>query len=69
MHDVAPKIIASADDLEAIAQDDQADVPALRGWRKEVFGDDAIAIKHGCLAIGMKDGVVAKFKVGAENDG
>ncbi|MBI1300202.1 MAG: ribonuclease D [Alphaproteobacteria bacterium] len=64
MNDVAPKIIASADDLEAIAQNDNADVPALKGWRREVFGKDALAIKHGKLAIGMRNGTVVKFELG-----
>jgi ribonuclease D len=48
---VAQKLLASADDLEAIAADDNADVPALHGWRREVFGDDALALKHGRLAL------------------
>ncbi|MBA4335747.1 MAG: ribonuclease D [Methylobacterium sp.] len=43
---VAPKIIASSDDLEAIASDDEADVPALQGWRREVFGDKALALEE-----------------------
>lgn len=59
-HDVAPKIIASSDDLEAIALDDEANVPALKGWRREVFGNDALAVKHGKLAIGLKNGKIAK---------
>lgn len=50
VHDVAPKLVASADDLDAIAADDNADVPALKGWRREVFGDAALAVKHGRLA-------------------
>lgn len=49
-HDVAPKLVASADDLDEIAGNDDADVPALRGWRREVFGDAALAVKHGRLA-------------------
>ncbi|MFX4222752.1 MAG: ribonuclease D [Thalassobaculum sp.] len=49
-HDVAPKLVASADDLDAIAADDNADVPAMKGWRREVFGDAALAVKHGRLA-------------------
>jgi ribonuclease D len=48
---VAQKLLASADDLEAIAADDNADVPALHGWRREVFGADALALKHGRLAL------------------
>lgn len=49
-HDVAPKLVASAEDLDAIAADDNADVPAMRGWRREVFGDAALGVKHGRLA-------------------
>lgn len=49
--EVAQKLVASADDLEAIAADDQAEVPALSGWRREVFGADALALKHGSLAL------------------
>jgi ribonuclease D len=48
---VAQKLVASADDLEAIAADDKAEVPALHGWRREVFGGDALALKHGRLAL------------------
>lgn len=51
-HDVAPKLVASADDLDAIAADDHADVRALSGWRRLVFGEAALAIKHGRLAMG-----------------
>jgi ribonuclease D len=50
-YEVAQKLLASADDLEAIAADDNADVPALHGWRREVFGNDALALKHGRLAL------------------
>lgn len=50
-HDVAPKLVASAEELDAIAADDDADVPALRGWRREVFGDAALAVKNGQLAM------------------
>ncbi len=55
---VAPKIIASSDDLEAIASDDQADVPALQGWRREVFGDKALALKSGALGLRVERGRV-----------
>ena len=49
--EVAQKLVASTDDLEAIAADDAAAVPALHGWRREVFGADALALKHGTLAL------------------
>lgn len=50
-HEVAQKLVASADDLELIAADDEADVPAMSGWRHEIFGADALALKHGRLAL------------------
>jgi ribonuclease D len=55
---VAPRLIASAADVEAIAASDDADVPALKGWRREVFGERALALKHGKLALKLKDGKV-----------
>jgi ribonuclease D len=48
---VAQKLIANGDDLDRIALDDQADVPALKGWRRALFGADALAVKHGRLAL------------------
>ena len=53
-HDVAPKLVASSADLERIAADDAAPVPALHGWRREVYGEDALALKHGKLALTMQ---------------
>jgi ribonuclease D len=50
-HGVAAKMIATVDDLEAIAQNDEADVLALRGWRRELFGSKALELKHGRLAL------------------
>jgi len=50
-HGVAQKLVASAEDLELIAAEDTADVPALVGWRRELFGEDALALKHGHLAL------------------
>ena len=55
---VAPKIIASSDDLEAIASDDTAEVPALQGWRREVFGEKALALKSGELGLRIVRGRV-----------
>ena len=59
-HDVAQRLIANSADIEAIAADDDADVAALRGWRREMFGEDALALKHGRLAL-TADG--AKIKI------
>ncbi len=51
---VAPRLIASSEDLERIAADDNADVPALQGWRRELFGDRALALKAGRVALTAK---------------
>jgi ribonuclease D len=48
---VASKLIATVSDLEKIAADDEADVAALKGWRREAFGDDALKLKKGELAL------------------
>ncbi len=48
---VASKLIATVSDLEKIAGDDGADTPALKGWRREVFGEDALRLKRGELAL------------------
>ena len=48
---IAPRLIASADDLEALALDDNAPIRATRGWRRDIFGDAALRLKHGKLAI------------------
>ena len=53
-HGVAAKVIATMDDLDRIAADDEADVPALSGWRRELFGDKALALKHGRLALAVE---------------
>lgn len=49
--DVAQKLVASSSDLDKIAADDKAVVPALQGWRREIFGNDALRLKHGELAL------------------
>lgn len=53
-HDVAQKLIAKVSDLEQIAAFDDAAVPAMSGWRREVFGADALRLKRGELALGAK---------------
>ncbi len=52
-HDVAPKLVASSDDIDRLAAEDDPDLPALAGWRRRVFGDDALALKTGRLALGV----------------
>jgi len=50
-HGVASKVIATVGDLEEIVADDRADVPALEGWRRELFGESALQLKRGALAL------------------
>jgi len=57
-HSVAAKVIATVDDLDRIAADDDADVPAMKGWRRELFGEKALALKHGRLALAVDKGKV-----------
>ena len=59
-HAVASKVIATVDDLEQIAGDDSADVAALHGWRRELFGEAALALKHGQLALAIEKGRVVR---------
>ena len=55
-HDVAQKLIATVNDMEQIAAFGQnANVPALQGWRQEVFGIDALRLRSGQLAMVIKD--------------
>ncbi|MEM8771059.1 MAG: ribonuclease D [Pseudomonadota bacterium] len=56
--DVAPKLIASASDLEEIALNDDADVAAMTGWRREVFGDAAMKLKRGEVALQLNEGAI-----------
>jgi ribonuclease D len=53
-HHVAPKLLASADELERLAGEDAPDLPVLRGWRREVFGEDALALKAGRMALAVE---------------
>jgi len=64
-HQVAQKLVAAAEDLEAIAADDKASVPALSGWRYEIFGKDALALKHGRQALTVRQNRIALVEVAA----
>ena len=59
--DVAPKLIASVDDLEEIAASDVAPVPALSGWRRTVFGERALSLKAGAVGLSIDGGRVVTF--------
>ncbi len=60
-HEVGQRLVANTGDLEQIAADDRADVRALRGWRFDVFGRAALALKHGELGLAIADGKITVF--------
>jgi ribonuclease D len=51
---VAAKLVASSDDIDRLALEDAPDIQALHGWRSEVFGADAQALKAGKIAMGVE---------------
>jgi ribonuclease D len=52
-HHVAARLVASSDDIDRLATEDAPDIAALHGWRREVFGEDALALKQGRMALGV----------------
>ena len=61
---VASKLIASGSDLEALAGEDDPDLPLLRGWRREVFGEDALRLRSGQLGLVARPGGVKVLELG-----
>ncbi|MGH7067354.1 MAG: ribonuclease D [Acetobacteraceae bacterium] len=55
-HHVAPRLIASAEEIDRLATEEAPDIPALSGWRRDVFGADALALKAGRIALGVERG-------------
>jgi ribonuclease D len=53
-HGVAQRVVADSEDLERIAAEEEPDLPALKGWRRELFGNDALALKAGRLALAAR---------------
>lgn len=62
-HGVAARIIATSDDIDALVLDDDADVPALKGWRRKLFGEKALAIKHGRIGLVATRKGIIEFEV------
>src|ERR1700761_2440447 len=60
---VASKLIATMADLEKIAADDEAETAALQGWRREAFGEDALKLKRGEIALVLDGGRVRAVEV------
>jgi ribonuclease D len=68
-HGVAPRLIADSEDLERIAMEAEPDIGALKGWRRELFGEDALRLKRGELALGMRRGEVVVMPIDAARRG
>ncbi|HEV7276387.1 MAG TPA: ribonuclease D [Devosiaceae bacterium] len=62
-HGVAARILATSDDIDALVLDDEADVPALKGWRRKLFGEKALAIKHGRIGLAATRKGVVEFNI------
>ena len=52
-HHVAAKLVANSDDIDRLATEEAPDIAALHGWRREIFGEDALALKQGRIAVGV----------------
>jgi ribonuclease D len=62
--DVAQRLVASSEEVEVIAAlGENADVPALHGWRRQVFGEDALRMREGGLALGLRGRKLALVEV------
>lgn len=62
-HGVAAKLIATQDEIEIIATEENPDILPLKGWRYEVFGREALALKAGKIAVGLKGQKITKYNV------
>ena len=60
---VAQKLIANSTDLEAIANNNKANVLALTGWRKDIFGEDALSLKAGKIALSASNGKIELIRL------
>lgn len=63
-HRVATRLIAASSDLDLIASEDEPDVDALKGWRRELFGEEALRIKRGEVAVTVIDGEIQTVPLG-----
>jgi len=68
-HGVAHKLIATTDELEQIARGDNDDLPSLKGWRRELFGADALLIREGKLGLAVENGQVKTIRLDESGHG
>lgn len=65
---VASRILANSDDIDALVLNDNADIPALKGWRRKIFGDKALALKHGRMALAATSQGIVEVPVTLESN-
>ena len=65
---VAPRLIADADHLERLAMEEEPDIPALRGWRYQLFGEEAQRLKRGEVALKVEGGEVVPVALPAPSE-
>jgi ribonuclease D len=63
-HHVAQRLVATSGDLEAIAVEEAPEIPALKGWRYEVFGRAALALKRGEIGLAIREGRLSLVPMG-----
>jgi ribonuclease D len=68
-HGVAARILATSDDIDALVLDDDADVPALHGWRRKLFGEKALALKHGKIGLAATRKGIIEFPIETKSGG
>ena len=66
---VARKLIANTEDLERIARGETSGVPALQGWRRALFGDAALDLVEGRIALSVEQGALRLRAVDGAGDG
>ncbi|ODA66454.1 Ribonuclease D [Methyloligella halotolerans] len=66
-HGVAPKLIATSDELEQIARHDEPDLPTMKGWRRMLFGEQAMKLKRGELSLAVQNGEVSVLQVNGDD--
>jgi ribonuclease D len=60
---VAPRLVASSEEIDRLALEDAPDIPPLHGWRRDVFGEDALRLKQGRIALGVEGRKVRLIEV------
>ena len=64
-NDVATKLIASSEDLDLLAAEDEPDIKPLKGWRRTLFGETALALKKGEIALAINKRKITTYPIKA----